>query len=50
MLCHVCANLENIFKIHWEVVFRVIYATQRIAKQGVSRQLHVNLENILKTH
>ena len=53
VLCQVCANLENIFKIHWdqeEVVFGVIYATQRIAKEGVSHQLYVNLENILKTH
>ena len=51
-VCHMCANLENILKIHWdqeEVVFRVIYATQRIAKEGVSRQLYANLENILKT-
>ena len=35
VLCHVCVNLENIFKIFQdqeEVVFRVIYATQRIAK------------------
>ena len=49
MLCQVCVNLENIFKIRWdqeEVVFRVIYATQRIAKEGVSRQLYANLENI----
>ena len=50
---HVCANLENIFKIRWdqeEVVVRVIYATQRIAKESVSHQLYANLENILKTH
>ena len=47
-----CANLENIFKIRWdqeEVVVRVIYATQRIAKESVLRQLYANLENILKT-
>ena len=52
MLRHVCVNLENIFKIPWdqeEVVFHVIYATQRIAKEGVSLQFYVNLENILKT-
>ena len=39
VLRHMCANLENIFKICWdqeEVVFRVIYATQGIAKEGVS--------------
>ena len=53
MLCHVCANLENIFKICWdqeEVIFCVIYATQRITKESMSRQLYANLENILKTH
>ena len=53
MLHHVCADLKNILKIRWdqeEVVVRVIYATQRIAKESVSRQLYVNLENILKTH
>ena len=52
MLCHMCANLENIFKICWdqeEVVVHVIYATQRIAKESVSHQLYANLENILKT-
>ena len=52
MLSHVCANLKNIFKIHWdqeEVVVCVIYATQRIAKESVLHQLYVNLENILKT-
>ena len=35
VLCHVCANLENILKIRRdqeEVIFRVIYATQKIAK------------------
>ena len=47
-----CANLENILKIRCdqgEVLFRVIYATQRIAKEGVLCQLYANLENILKT-
>ena len=35
MLRHVCVNLENILKIRRdqeEVIFHVIYATQRIAK------------------
>ena len=55
MLCHILANLENIFKIRRdleEVVsffFRVIYVSEKIAKEGVSRQFYTNLENILKT-
>ena len=47
-----CVNLENIFKIRWdqeEVVFRVIYVSQKIAKEGVSHKLYADLENILKT-
>ena len=48
-----CVRIWKTFsKIRWdqeEVVFRDTYATQRIAKEGVSRQLDANLENILKT-
>ena len=55
MLRHVCANLENIFKIRWdqeEVVFsffHVIHVSQKIAKEGMLLKLEANLENILQT-
>ena len=44
-------GFEEHFQICWdqeEVVVRVIYTTQRIAKENVSCQSYANLENIPK--